>query len=64
MSKTHGMSHTRLYAIYKDMIRRCHNKKDKRKTKNDTDRYRNSYQAGPSDIQPKVHTDNIFQLPE
>lgn len=29
---THGMSHTRLYSIYKDMIRRCHNKNDKRKT--------------------------------
>lgn len=32
MSKTHGMSYTRLYAIYKDMIRRCHNPKDKRQT--------------------------------
>ncbi len=29
---THGMSQTRLYSIYKDMIRRCHNKNDKRKT--------------------------------
>lgn len=29
---THGMSYTRLYAIYKDMIRRCYNEKDNRKT--------------------------------
>jgi hypothetical protein len=29
---THGLSYTRLYAIYKDMKRRCHSPKDKRKT--------------------------------
>lgn len=32
MPKTHGMSHTRLYAIYKDMIRRCYNENDTRGT--------------------------------
>ena len=32
MSKTHGLSNTRLYSIYKDMIRRCHDKNDNRKT--------------------------------
>lgn len=32
MPMKHGMSYTRLYAIYKDMIRRCHSEKDKRQT--------------------------------